>query len=302
MNNNILIGHLGWDGCHFLCSCLTMSDEVYFNNLTLRGKIEYFFKGMSTISKVDGRPIWNDVFMFLDHLIKLMELIHYRHAWINDFHNDFEQFLVDSGLEQKTRISRLHVPIYYELERMLKKNISHPLMDMFKSKHFICLVNTRLFSSLRSIKVDHDLRVPNPNRWDKGFAPIPDIKWFDGPLTEFDEITNSITVSEFKLLPKEMQETIRSTNNRSLDDLFNLTELYKSDNNVLKSMITHEWDCNWFLDEQETIENIKILYSKMNLGNCNDKLISKMYKVWVDKMDYIKKWYIKILDQIKCHL
>ena len=293
MNNNILIGHLGWDGCHFLCSCLTMSDEVYFNNFTLRGKIEYFFKGMSTISKVDGRPIWNDVFMFFGSSYQTDGAIHYRHAWINDFHNHFEQFSVDSGLEHKTRISRLHVPIYYKLEEMLEKNISHPLVDMFKSKHFICLVNTRLFSSLRSIKVDHDLRVPNPNRWDKGFAPIPDVKWFDGPLTEVDEITNSTTVSEFKLLPKEIQETIRSTNNRSLDDLFNLTELYKSDNDLLKSMITYEWDCNWFLDEQETIENIKILYSKMNLGKCNEKLISKMYKVWVDKMDYIKKWYIK---------
>lgn len=290
MNNNILIGHLGWDGCHFLGSCLTMSDKVYFNNFTLRGKVEYFFKNISSIEKVNGKPIWNDVFMFFSTSYQTDGYIHCRYAWVNDIKNNFEQFEHDSTLRQTTRLSRLHVPIYYQLQDMLEKNISHPVVEMFKSKYFICLVNSHLFASLRGIKIDHDNRVDD--NWEDGFAVIPDIKWFDGPLTEVDEITNSITVSEFQKLSKEMQEKIKSHRNLSLDQLFDLTKLHKDDNNKLKELITHEWDCNWFLNEEDTVKNIKRLYYEMDLGKCNEKLIREMYKVWVRKMDYIKKWHM----------
>jgi len=78
MNNNILIGHLGWDGCHFLASCLAMSDDVYFNHYTLRGKMEYFFKNMSNIIKVDGKPVWSDVFMFYGSSYQSNGYVHYR--------------------------------------------------------------------------------------------------------------------------------------------------------------------------------------------------------------------------------
>jgi hypothetical protein len=290
-NNNILIGHLGWDGCHFLGSCLTMSDEVYFNNCTLRGKIEYYHKSMSDISWVNGEPVWSDVFMFFGTSYQTDGYIHYRHAWNNDSESNLEQFPSDSRSKQQTIISRLHVPIYYELGNMLKKNISHPVMDMFKCKYFICLVNTHLFSSLRSIKIENSDVIDDS--WDDGFAKIPDMKWFNGPLTEVDKITNSVNVSQFQLLPKEVQEHIRSYHKSDLDGLFNLTKLYKSDNDILKSMITHQWDCDWFLNEDDTVDGVKFLYSEMNLGKFNENLIRKMYKIWIRKIDYIKTWYVK---------
>lgn len=290
MNNNILIGHLGWDGCHFLSSCLTMSDQVYFNHLTLRGKVEYFFEKMSNITKVDGKPVWSDVFMFYGSSYQSNGYVHYRQGLINDFHNSFEQFSLGSKNEQQTCISRLHVPIYYPLSDMWERNISHPIVEMFKSKYFICLVNTHLFSALRGIKIEQDNRTPNS--WDEGFATIPDIKWFDGPLTEIDHITNSTTVSGFLELPNEVQENIKKYHNSNVDQLFNLTKLYKTDNDFLKTLITHQWDCNWFLNEDETIIKLKWLYSEMNLGELNEKLIRKMYKIWIDKMDYIKKWHM----------
>jgi len=289
MNNNILIGHLGWDGCHFLASCLAMSEEVYFNHYTLRGKMEYFFKNMSNIVKLDGKPVWSDVFMFYGSSYQSNGYVHYRQGLMNDFKNNFEQF--DSESNQKTHISRLHVPIYYPLSDMCQRKVSHPIVEMFKSKYFICLVNTHLFSSLRGIKIEENNRTPNS--WDEGFATIPDIKWFDGPLTEVDNITNSTTVSGFLKLPKEVQENIKEHHNSNLDQLFNLTKLYKPDNDLLKSLITHQWDCNWFLSEDETIERLEWLYSEMNLGELNEKLIRKMYKIWINKMDYIKKWHME---------
>jgi hypothetical protein len=289
-NNNILIGHLGWDGCHFLASCLAMSDEVYFNHFTLRGKIEYYFKNMSNITKVDGNPVWSDVFMFYGSSYQSNGYVHYRQALINDFNNSFERFSPEEKLGEKVHISRLHVPIYYPLSDMMERNLSHPIVDMFRSKYFICLVNTRLFASLRSIKIKEDTRISNS--WDDGFAIIPDIKWYDGPLTNMDEITNSTTVSGFNELTTEVRGNLESYHKSGLDDLFQLTELYKIDNDLLKTLITHQWDCNWFLNEDATIENLKVLYCEMNLGQLNEKLIRKMYQLWINKMDYIKKWYM----------
>jgi hypothetical protein len=94
-----------------------------------------------------------------------------------------------------------------------------------------------------------------------------------------------------------VQEKVKLNRNSNLEDLFNLTKLHKEDNNLLKTMITHQWDCNWFLTEEETIENVKRFYSEMNLGKCNEKLISEMYKVWIRKMDYLKKWHINDPDK-----
>jgi hypothetical protein len=34
----------------------------------------------------------------------------------------------------------------------------------------------------------------------------------------------------------------------------------------------------------------------MNLGELNEKLIRKMYKIWINKMDYIKNWYMEDED------
>ena len=203
-----------------------MSEEVYFNHYTLRGKMEYFFKNMSNIVKVDGKPVWSDVFMFYGSSYQSNGYVHYRQGWMNDFENNFEQF--DSESNQKTCVSRLHVPIYYPLSDMWQRKVSHPIVEMFKSRYFICMVNTHLFSSLRGIKIAEDNRIPNS--WDEGFATIPDIKWFDGPLTEVDNITNSTTVSGFLKLSKEVQENIKKHHNSNLDQLFNLTELYKTDN------------------------------------------------------------------------
>jgi len=182
------------------------------------------------------------------------------------------------------------VPIYYPLKEMLEKNISHPMMDMFKCKNFICLINTSLFASLRSIKLEHDDGIPGS--WNEDCARIPDLKWFDGPLTEIDRMTNSLTVSAFESLPEESKDLIKSYHNKNIDDLFNLTKLHKSDNDLLKTMITHQWDCNWFLNEDETIQGLKVLYFEMNLGKLNENLIRKMYRIWINKIDFIKNWYV----------
>jgi hypothetical protein len=155
-----------------------MNDKVYLNNLTVRGKTEYYFKYMSRIAREEGKPVWSDVPFFFAGSYQTEGFVHYHQGWLNDFHNNFEQFTPAKKIKNKTLISRLHIPIYYPLQEMMEKNISHPMMDMFRSKYFICLVNPHLFSSLRGIKIETDNRYLGG--WDEGFAIIPDMKWYDG--------------------------------------------------------------------------------------------------------------------------
>ena len=90
-----------------------------------------------------------------------------------------------------------------------------------------------------------------------------------------------------------LKKILKKYHKANLDDLFGLTELYKSDNDFLKTLITHQWDCDWFLSEDETFENLKILYSQMDLGEINEELIRKMYRIW------LKKWIISRVGTLK---
>lgn len=295
-NNNILIGAEGLDGANFLASCLTMSDEVYFNNYTLIDKIEYFFKGMSEIEEKNGVPIWSDVSMLFSSCAREKNKVSFSIYQSKSLYESLEP-----NLNNKSLISKVRLPVFWPLKVLVLKNPQDPIVKLFESKYFIGLVNPDLFISLRSVL---------------GYSELNNHQDYNLDL---------LTISEFNFLPKETQETIkhncRSNFKRLFDsDIFdhhkwNMSNLecdldyikvieshinnnkdgnlYKEDNQLLENKITHQWNCNWFLTEGDTIENIKILYSEFNLGKCNEKLICKMYKVWYDRMEYIKKWYMR---------
>lgn len=289
MSNNILIGAEGVDGANFLCCCLSMSDEVYFNNKTIKEKIEFYFKNMTKVEKKNGLPVWSDVSMlFYSCYKKLSTKVTLSTYQSQKIYNDFIQ-----TSDKKTLISKVHLPISWPLEFLIKKDSENKIVKLFEAKYFIGLINPDLFISLRTM--------------------------LDEPLLD------SLTVEEFNLLPIKTQEKIKSDYKSDIERLFELItnndkwdmtdmecsldfidalkeyelhkekliNIHKENCNLLKPLITHQWDCNWFLTEDETVENIKILYSQMNLGKCNEKLIREMYKVWINRINYIKKSHIK---------
>ena len=48
------------------------------------------------------------------------------------------------------------------------------------------------------------------------------------------------------------------------------------------------WDTNWFLEYEDTIENLKKLYDIFDLGNLDEKSIKEYYNYWMNKIDNIK--------------
>jgi hypothetical protein len=291
VTNNILIGAEGIDGANFLACCLTMSDEVYFDNCTLEEKIKFFFRGMADIEKINGIPIWSDVSMLFHSFSRGKNNLIFSTYQSKKIH--------DSLNSTKTLISKVSMPQLLPLRTLMSKDPEDPLVQLFESKYFIVLVNPDLFISLRTILDNEDSSVPN---------------------------LDSFTIEKFNSLPKREQETIKSGYQSDIERLFAfrpsgptlhswnmhnmkcdidyrtqhddvdmdaMEEIFNKSKDFMKPLITHQWDCNWFLNEDDTVENIKLLYSEMNLGKVNEKLIRKMYNVWVERMDYIKKSHIK---------
>lgn len=294
MNNNILIGAEGLDGANFLTSCLTMSDEIYFNNCSLDEKIEFFFSGMSKIQKKNELPIWEDVSMLFSGCARAGDKVSFSTYQSKKLYES-----VKLKLNNKNLISKIQLPLYWPLISLIKKNPEDPIVKLFESKYFIGLVNADLFVSLRTvlgnsdmdqftIKKFNSLLVSEQNIIkDKYQSNIEVLFRFDDMLADPDTKMN-------KWFMSNMECNLDYLNHRSLDNIpTNWITNIKESNNLIKNKITHQWDCNWFLTENETIENVRCLYSKLNLSKFDEKLIRNMYRVWINRIDCIKKSHIK---------
>jgi len=56
-----------------------------------------------------------------------------------------------------------------------------------------------------------------------------------------------------------------------------------------KNLNHYSWDVNWYLSEQDTLNNIEILYNKFGLTGFDRNLISEFYNIWIDRMDLLKE-------------
>lgn len=286
MNNNILIIHVGMDGANFLTACLTMSDEVYFKNFTLSEKIKYFFENISTIVKNNGIPVWNDTIMLYGSVWRSRNIESKVELNIGDKSKG-------SHKNNKTFIKKIHEPVTWPLKTLMENFQDHPLLKFIESKYYINLINISLFTSLRNSSCSREYTKKFEERR-RSFRSCTDI--FFGldeeevfEVKEEEILTDRLNIEKFNSLTEKLKEKVKQDvhiyNWENEPDLIK----YKSDTDVLKSRITHEWDCNWFLNEDETFENISRFYSEMNLGKCNEKLIREMYKIWIRKINYIKQ-------------
>jgi hypothetical protein len=298
-NNNILIGAEGVDGANFLASCLSMSNNVYYNNCSLSEKIEFFFKAISEIKEENGLPIWSDVSMLFNDCARSKNEIKFSTYQSKKIYES-----VKSDLNNQILINKVQLPLFWPLTLVMEKIPQNPVVKLFESKYFIGLKNPDLFISLRTVLGNSDLDllcVREFNLLPKDLQRTIKEKYKSNiqRLFQCDEIFINQVSRESSTLHKWNMHNMKCNvdyvddclpENKNKDKLF---DLYRKGNDLIKNKITHEWDCNWFLSEDETIENLKFLYSEFELGKLDQKLISEMYKVWIDRIDHIKKSHIK---------
>jgi hypothetical protein len=297
--NNVLIGAEGIDGANFLVACLSMNNKVYFNNYSVNEKVEFFFNGMTNIKKENGLPIWSDVSMLFNDCARSKSGIRFSTYQSKKIYES-----VKDNLSDKVLINKVQLPLFWPLINVIEKNPEDPLVKLFESKYFIGLVNPNLFVSLRTVLGNSELDFMTVQEFgllseelqkiikEKYQSNIEQLFKCDGISTNLVKFSTTIqhrwNMHNMKCDLDCLQYAYPEIKNKE-----KIGDLYKKSNELIKNKITHEWDCNWFLSEDETIENLKFLYSEFELGKLDQKLISEMYKVWIDRIDHIKKSHIK---------
>jgi len=265
-NNNILIIHLGGDGGNFLINCLSMSDHVYFNNLSKKDKVLYFFSGIT-----NQPEIWNDICMWSGSITTTK-------IELNKF-NTLKNFLIKS-----------HYPLGIDKNdtRQLKnlKLIDHCLSRI---KYLIVFENTILFSCLRYFFDENGVSKTCYQQINSDKICLPK-----------DDFLNSLTIQEYFLLSEEQKNHLKNkyefkfeTMIQFLNDEFKNNEHDFQYTKHISQNYTFIWDVNWFLSEDDTVNNIQKLYQILEFDDWNENLIRFMYRMWIKKLDEIKLGFIK---------
>lgn len=266
LENSIIVAHHHSDGANFLINCLSMSDHVYFNNLTKKNKVLYFF------SRITNQPeIWNDICMWSGE-------INATNIELNQF-NTLKNFLI-----------KFHYPLGIDKNDIRQlKNLK--LIDLYLSsrkKYLIVFENSTLFSCLRHFFDENGVS-------HTCYQPINS----DKILLPKDDFLNNLTIQEYFLLSEEQKNQLKNKYELNFETMIEFLndDLESNEHNFqytkyLSQDYTFIWNVNWFLSEDDTVNNMQKLYQIFEFDDWNEELIRIMYKKWIKKLDEIKLGFI----------
>lgn len=150
--------------------------------------------------------------------------------------------------------------------------LNHLLKIIPYKKRVIYFKNSRVFSCLRNVFDNNGREIFDPDK-------IREV------CEEFYYL-NSLDFNKYSSLSKEKQDDIKSTYSSDLPDIEKIKNQYPENDFI-------SWDVNWFLDEQQTLINIKKLYDVLGFDDYDEELISMIYRKWIDVMNMIKQSLMK---------
>lgn len=141
-------------------------------------------------------------------------------------------------------------------------------LNIFKNIKIIQFINPRLFKSirrciLRSLEKDK-YNIEKTKELSINFRQFMDL----------DQRKKDIIIEKYN----NISEKIHKIKYKK----FNKTGYKKTSNYYC-------WDVNWYLSEKQTLDNIEMFYNKFGLTGFDEKIISKIYNIWIDKMDELKE-------------
>ena len=94
----------------------------------------------------------------------------------------------------------------------------------------------------------------------------------------------------YKQLSKVIQDEIAEVHgNEILEHYAELDKCKSIDQKLMNEHQYYVWDCDWFLDETTTINQIKELYKQLNLDDFNLDLVTEFYRAWIYKLNVLSK-------------
>lgn len=269
--NKIVVIHLGSDGGNFLINCLSMSDDIWFNNLSKRDKIAHYFE--KTLS---NNKSWLDVTMWTVDLPTRKKL-------------DSISIFFYNGLNKFSKNMKIIIKSHYYFFEEITDVFSEFQLLKKNNSFVITFQNPIIFSCLRNFFIND---ISNCCGYDICSQSL-------GSPFPVDEKLNFLTVSEYsRLTNKEKKEFEKKYNTDVYTLANNFIEVNDRTNSFdeiiqfYKNLQSYDWNVNWFLNENDTVLNVKKLYDVLELNDFNEKLIRKMYKAWIYKLDEIKKYQI----------
>lgn len=180
----------------------------------------------------------------------------------------------DVGMWFPTFFKDIH--INHVVDKNIIVKIHNYQLDKFldnfsRQKHLIILENPLLFRSLRQIAQDCEI-----------FDTDTKMKWYE---IEKNIFLNRINIEYYNLLDENKKiELERKMKYKVFDE----SSLKNKVDNI------HIWDVNWFLNEKNTISNIKKIYEKIGFLDYDENIIKIMYRKWIEKINLVKN------NRIKC--
>ena len=296
-------------GGRFLGNSLSLSPDCVMMNaklammqlegkLTLKQKLSILLQCINKTGNIWSDALFRDEKWFgLNYhtMAKKLGVVDYWHLDVNEFdkvytHKDFRYLTINNTK-------------YLFITSHSKKELNK-LKSIWKNSKTISFKNERLFCRIRNHYEQEQRRyriiwslIPEEekNGWED-FALNPPCShgiFLDYPPYVRDLVAKYLNDADFSKKVKEIVNPKCSIPvPKHFTDYKNLTQEEKE---ILESENTSEeyvnpdsifiWDCNWYLDEQNTIHNIKCLYNVLELEGYDEQSIRSYYRSWIKKLE-----------------
>lgn len=255
----IIVGHYPGDGANFLISCLSMSDDICYKGFTKKEKVLHFF---SQICNKDTKwvdpNIWTGCFA----------------AKINGVENF--KFYLNEEINKK---------FIFKLEYNFNERIK---IDNFitQESFLILFENPVIFFSLRNFFDefgDSNLFYYDVSCYPFGFYPK-------------DDVLNGLSVRQYFNLDKDRKSFFEQKYNMTICEVIRRSNLcyyqhidVESQAQFFKKHCDYIWNVNWYLSEEDTLNNIEKIYNILGLSGYDEKVIKIMYEKWIGKINSTKE-------------
>tara|TARA_B100001939_G_scaffold297196_1_gene271538 strand:- start:6566 stop:7546 length:981 start_codon:yes stop_codon:yes gene_type:complete len=187
------------------------------------------------------------------------------------------------------------------------------LLSVWKNAKVISLKNEKLFKYIRKFKHSHAYNCQHKlkNIWNL-ILKEEDINCVDVPTyfgapdgRHFNNLPKNVKTTVKKYLNdsefvKRVNEVARigysSPVPKSFSEYKSLTKKQKSileNENLTEEYVYKDsvfvWDCNWYLNEENTLHNVKNIYNVLGLCEYNESHSRSFYKAWINKLEEISK-------------
>jgi hypothetical protein len=281
-------------GGRFLANSLGLSDKCTFTNsklseMQLNGKfdsikkIKYLNRALENTDKK-----WRDLYLLDKDWTGIDYDIHFHFD-----ENQLREFKYNNIFSKLTEVNEkilfLNTHSNHELSILLK---------VWKNAKVISFKNTKLFLLVRRFKSDYNLFVKIWNLISN--KNLPDVPYSKEQFYNMDQKVLKVVSDNLKdknfieTLKKELSGDLNKNVPKSFNEYKKLSREKKyilkkeyNNNDFLVKDSFFVWDVNWYFEEDECIEKLKILYDKLSLNDYNESYLRMYYNSWITKLDNI---------------